>query len=623
MRRPGWTSYCIRPAGCSTRRSNHRLAIPSRPRLRDKLPRGRRPFARRQQEKQTRPLGSQRNTTHLQLRQKRVCRCLQVLCGPLSTCLTSRFPSLSSVHRSSLAASTAGDALARAQAIANMDPDLDSGLREGLDGVETNANASASASASAHAHAYYDSQTSIPNPPGFFPGPAHDSNAQVLADHAAATLDPDDFYKSFQPARDPEGEPQSLPMASPVPHALPSSADGAAARHLQPPANRSAGRQGLRSASSPLDRRAAATTRSSSTVRAPSVKDLKKRFDQSGGANSIPRAPPRQEVPVARIRQDSIKPKPKPKPQGPSPSAYSSAGPRPGVPAPGSSKQPSSSAASTASSNRPLQKSRTAERDQMPGSSRSFANRIGNHPPPPDTSANGNSIASSSLTHRPHNSPPSASQPAAPSPKSNNSQFPGLLFGEVAPGQHSAAAAGFGIDNLRPRRTSESNVDGLAGRQRSFSDLEAEPASPSSWYRDLQMPRGSAPKAHHARSRSDISILPFMHHKSPASPTTTIAALAAATATATAVAAAEAAAPPPPASHTPAGASSKLPVSISRRLATPSDSSPTSSRSNSPSTLRRPPTNVRSSSRQAKANPPYDSSENTYPNTSKTTPLRA
>ncbi|KAL7925045.1 hypothetical protein ACQKWADRAFT_319113 [Trichoderma austrokoningii] len=376
-------------------------------------------------------------------------------------------------------------------------------------------------------------------------------------------------------------------MASPVPHALPSNADGAAARHLQPPANRSAGRQGLRSASSPLDSRAAATTttttRSSSAVRAPSVKDLKKRFDQSGGANSIPRAPPRQEVPVARIRQDSIKPKQKPKPPGSS----SSAGPRPAaIPAPGSS-----------SSNRLLQKSRTVERDQMPGSSRSFANRIGSHPPPPDAAANGNSIASSSLAHRPHNSPPS--------PKSNNLQFPGLLFGEVAPGQHSAAAAGFGIDNLlRPRRTSESNVDGLAGRQRSLSDFEAEPASPSSWYRDLQMPRGSAPKAaHHARSRSDISILPFFH-KTPPSPTTTIAALAAATATATAVAAAEAAAPPPPASHTPAGASSKLPVSISRRLATPSDSSPTSSRSNSPSALRRPPTNVRSSSRQAKANPP-------------------
>ncbi|KAL7900014.1 hypothetical protein HDV64DRAFT_202757 [Trichoderma sp. TUCIM 5745] len=461
-----------------------------------------------------------------------------------------------------------------------MDPDLAS---EGLDGVETNANANA------NAHAHYASQTSIPNPPNIVPSSAHDINAKILADHAAATLDPDDFYKSFQPAPGPEGEPQSLPMASSVPHALPSNADGAAARHLQPPANRSAGRQGLRSASSPLDSRAAATTRSSSAVRAPSVKDLKKRFDQSGGANSIPRAPPRQEVPVARIRQDSIKPKPKPKPQGPS---ASPAGPRPGIPAP----------ASTASSNRPLQKSRNVERDQMPGSSRSFANRIGNHPPPPDTSANGNSIASSSLTHRPHNSPPSASQPAAPSPKSN-SQFPGLLFGEVAPGQHNAAAAGFGIDNLRPRRTSESNVHGLEGRQRSFSDFEAEPASPSSWYRDLQMPKGGAPKARHARSRSDISILAFMHHKSPASPTTTIAALAAATATATAVAAAEAAAPPPPASHTSTGASSKLPVSISRRLATPSDSSPTSSRSNSPSTLRRPPTNVRSSSRQAKANP--------------------
>ncbi|KAM0260488.1 hypothetical protein ACHAQJ_002721 [Trichoderma viride] len=483
-----------------------------------------------------------------------------------------------------------------------MDPDLlDTGLREGLDGVDLNVHPPA------RHLPHYDSQTSSPNPPGFYSNPAHDAstaNAKVLADHAAATLDPDDFYKSYQTAPGADGEPQPLPMASSVPQSLPSNADGAAARHLQPPANRSAGRQGMRSASNPLDRRAAATSRSSSAS-APSVKDLKKRFDQSSGANSIPRAPPRQDVPVARIRQDSIKPKPKPKPPGLS-SADSHAGLRSGIPAPSSSRQPSSSA-STPSSNRPPQKSRHVERDQMSGSSRSFANRIGSHPP--DKSANGNSIASSSITTHPHNSPPSASQPAPPSPKFN-SQFPGLLFGEIAPGQHQhdVVTAGFGIDNLGPRRTSESNVHGLVGRQRSLSDLEAEPASPSSWYRDLHMSRGNASKAHHTRSRSDLSaskpILPFIY-KSPATPTATIAALAAATATATAVAAEAAEATALSASHasTSTGANSKLPVSISRRLASPSGSSPTSSRSNSPSTFRRPPANGRSSSRQAKANP--------------------
>ncbi|KAM6484039.1 hypothetical protein HDV62DRAFT_311714 [Trichoderma sp. SZMC 28011] len=452
------------------------------------------------------------------------------------------------------------------------------------------------------------------NPAAFYSNPANDivlpassTNAQVLAHHAAATLDPDDFYKSYQTA---PGEPQPFPMASPVP---PPDTDGAAARHLQPPANRSAGRQGtgtaMRSASNPLDRKSAATSRSPS-ANAPSVKDLKKRFDQTGGPNSIPRPPPRQVAPVARVRQDTITSKPKPKPK-PSSSGSSSthANTRSGIPASNSSKQSSSSAStsgSTSTSSR-LQKTRHAEREQMSGSSRSFANRIGNHPP--ETSTNGNSIASSSITPRPHNSPHSASQPSPPSPKSNP-QFPGLLFGEIPPGQHDVVAAGFGIDNFRPRRTSESNVHGLVGRQRSFSDLEAEPASPSSWYRDLHMSRGSAPKTH-TRSRSDHSatkhLLPLIHKSPPpaatSTATTTTAALAAATVTATAVAAAEATAHS--ATHASAGASSKLPVSISRRLASPtnSNSSPASSRSNSPSTFRRPPVNGRSSSRQARPNP--------------------
>ncbi|KAL7945904.1 hypothetical protein V8C42DRAFT_344651 [Trichoderma barbatum] len=451
------------------------------------------------------------------------------------------------------------------------------------------------------------------NPAAFYSNPANDivlpastTNARVLAQHAAATLDPDDFYKSYQTA---PGEPQSVLMASPVP---PPNADGAAARHLQQPANRSAGRQGtstaaMRSASNP---KSAVPSRSPSDG-APSVKDLKKRFDQSGGANSIPRPPPRQDAPVARVRQDSIKPKPKPKPSpsGPSSTHQSS---RSAVPASNSSKQSSSSISTSTSTSTPsrLHKTRHVEREQVSGSSRSFANRIGNHPP--ETSTNGNSIASSSLTPRPHNSPHSASQPSPPSPKSNP-QLPGLLFGEIPPGQHDVAAAGFGIENLRPRRTSDSNVHGLAGRQRSFSDLKAEPASPSNWYRDLHMSRGSAPKTH-ARSRSDLSaskpILPLIH-KTPApeatstettttTTTTTTAALAAATATATAVAVEVAA---PSASHASAGASSKLPVSISRRLASPTNSSPTSSRSNSPSTFRRPPVNGRSSSRQARPNP--------------------
>ncbi|PTB76054.1 hypothetical protein M440DRAFT_1391638 [Trichoderma longibrachiatum ATCC 18648] len=310
---------------------------------------------------------------------------------------------------------------------------------------------------------------------------ASTTNAHVLAHHAAATLDPDDYYRSYETASSPGGEPQPLPMASPVP---PPTADGAAARHLQPPANRSAGRQGtstaMRSASSPLDRRPGAASSRSPSASAPSVRDLKKRFDQNGGPNSIPRAPPRQAAPVARL---------------------------------------------------------------------------------------------------------------------------------------DVAAPGFGIDSIRPRRTSESNVHGLVGRQRSLSDLEAEPASPSSWYRDLHMSRGSTPKTH-ARSRSDLSALkPILTTLNPKSPTPasasastktrakspTVTAFAAATVTATAVAAgAGAASATPSVSHASAAASSKLPVSISRRLASPTNSSPTSSRSASPSALRRLPVNGRSGSRQAK-----------------------
>ncbi|KAK1249109.1 hypothetical protein MKX07_002625 [Trichoderma sp. CBMAI-0711] len=455
--------------------------------------------------------------------------------------------------------------------------------------------------------------------------PASTANAQVLAHHAAATLDPDDYYRSYKTASSPGGEPQSLPMASPVPPPTP---DGAAARHLQPPANRSAGRQGasntaIRSASSPLDRRPAAASSRSPSASAPSVRDLKKRFDQNSGPNSIPRAPPRQAAPVARVsKQESSKPKPKPKPSLSGPSSTHPAS-RSAVPASNSSKQSRSSSlssnsasistsrsTSTPAPSARSQKSRHVEREQAAGSSRSFANRIGNHQP--ETSTNGNSNASSSMTPRPHKSPPSASQPSPPSPKSNP-QFPGLLFGEIPPGQLDVAAPGFGIDNIRPRRTSESNVHGLAGRQRSLSDLEAEPASPSSWYRDLHMSRGSTPKTH-ARSRSDLSALkPILTTLNPKSPTPasasasakprakspTVAAFAAATVTATAVAAGAAAATPS-VSHASAAASSKLPVSISRRLASPTNSSPTSSRSASPSALRKLPVNGRSSSRQAK-----------------------
>ncbi|KAI6785681.1 Dynamin-binding protein-like protein [Emericellopsis cladophorae] len=113
-------------------------------------------------------------------------------------------------------------------------------------------------------------------------GYAHDHNfaSTDTHDHHASSIDPDDRYFHDQMAS------SSVPRPS-----LRSNGDGTTPRHPVVSPNRSLPRpNNVRSASNPV----AATT--NPKVRPnpngkPSVKDLKKRFDQSGNGSSIPRTP--------------------------------------------------------------------------------------------------------------------------------------------------------------------------------------------------------------------------------------------------------------------------------------------------------------------------------------------
>ncbi|KAK5990866.1 Dynamin-binding-like protein [Cladobotryum mycophilum] len=443
-----------------------------------------------------------------------------------------------------------------------MDPDPDVGLRDTRNGIhdphshprqlsrlDDHDPSSASVSYSTTNH---DSPASSASTT------ATNTNAQVLAHHAAATLEPDDFYKTYRDSSPNSSEPESLPMTTssslPQPTLRPNG-EGAAARHLQLPATRNLPRQNLRSASSPLDSRSAATSLRSSKPSQPSVKDLKKRFDQNSSANSTQRTPPlRHDVPT-RLRQDPSKLKPQT-----SPTAYTNLR----VASISSRETQTSSSSPLGRSQRP----KYVAQDQVSNSSQSFASRVAK----PRTAANRNSINSKSMTHLSRKSPPEPSLPQPPSPKLT-SRSPGLLFGEILPEQDETPIAGFGIEDIRPRRTSDSSVHGLLAHQRSFTDPDAEPASPSTWYRSAQASQEAVSKVH-GRSQSDISTskssTPIVRKPAPRislSSSTTL--------------------PTPP---------SRLPVSV-RRLNSPTNSSPSSTRSNSPSAHKRTQVSGKTSSK--------------------------
>ncbi|KAJ4207805.1 hypothetical protein NW767_002041 [Fusarium falciforme] len=369
------------------------------------------------------------------------------------------------------------------------------------------------------------------------------------AHHAFTPVNPDDFYKSYR-AIPLQNHPETLPMAASTPRpSLRSNGDGSTPKHpvLSPT------RTNLRSASNPVDNRPALPGYKP-TASHPSVRDLKKRFDQNGAApSSIPRAPAHTGA-AAKTRRDVGGPSTQPRNGA---TSYSTL--RDGS---GTSNSPSVSSSSARS-----QRSRFVAEDQVSNNSQSFASRIGK----PRSAVSGNPNASKSMTNLAQKSPP---QPTSASPTPSRSQ--GLLFGEILPEQRNLLTAGYGIEGVRPRRTSESSLHHPWSHQRSLSDPPdvAEPSSPSTWYRSLNgdgvdgQPAQDPAHKGHTRSQSDI---PKSQSGSAPSRKTPSRKGTASNTTAG------------------GGSASKLPRSV-RKLSSPSDTTPSSTRSNSPSTFKRPPT---------------------------------
>lgn len=371
--------------------------------------------------------------------------------------------------------------------------------------------------------------------------------------HAFNAVNPDNFYKSYR-ALQHDPTPDSLPMASSsVPRpSLRSNGDGTTPRHPIASPNRTLPRPtNVRAASNPVDTRAA--TKSTPSGK-PSVKDLKKRFDQSSSPSSIPSAPAHPST-VTRARRDVSSPPAKPRDGAPS---YSTL--RSGVGDIGNSSTPSRS-----------QRPKFVAEDQVSNNPQSFAGRVGK----PRRSLGANSNASRSMTQLTPDASPQP--PPISSPTTLPSQR--LLFGEILPEQCDTSALGFGIESLRPRGLSESDPHTSWGHQRSLSDPDIEPSSPSSWYRNANThdhssrPEPSSATRGHGRSLSDVAM------QQPSPPITRKGATR----------------NPASSTHSQASTSSKLPLLVRKLGGQADSSSPESTRSNSPSTLKRYQANGRTS----------------------------
>ncbi|KAL0939368.1 rho guanyl nucleotide exchange [Colletotrichum truncatum] len=425
-------------------------------------------------------------------------------------------------------------------------------------------------SSSQKRHRHYVPTSPVAN--GFHPqnldASAADTAGALAADsHADGVVNPDDFYRNYRdlqssnphqrsPSSDNDYMATSVSRTRDNP-SVRSSSNGANPKHPPAPAARTALRPSQRSASAPIEPAVGAPR--SNTNRKPSVKDLTRRFDQQTSSTSGPRIPARG-VPLRPSRTATSD---KPMPGGNGSTSYSTLRT--------STNRELTSDSSRGTGARGTQRTKFVAEDQLSNNSQSFASRIAK--PRNPNSITGNTQASKSMTNLQHKSP--TLPPTSP-------RAPGLLFGEILPGQRDASTAGFGIEGsgARPRRTSESSIHVARLHQRTKSDPDIEPSSPTDWYRSAAThPHPSTGRsAHntrsHVRAHSDVATSKTgspMVRKVPSSrpPVEAVQADRAASPT------------------------SRLPVSV-RKLTTPSDStSPPStresSRANSPSTFKRPP----------------------------------
>ncbi|ORY65813.1 uncharacterized protein BCR38DRAFT_483492 [Pseudomassariella vexata] len=438
------------------------------------------------------------------------------------------------------------------------------------------------------------------------------NNSQAADANSTSSIevvDPDDFYRTYRPhASSGSAEHGDLMASTTLPtqrqnnQGLRPNGNGTTPKHpVIPPAQptRTGLRPASRSASAPLGdagkpRPAAGAAYGSSSSKGdggggggggagqPSVKDLKRRFDQNAAAqstNSGTTVTTRKTVPRIPTRETS--------------SASSSSTNYRGVGGPSNANgqspysnlpssvtrdiPPGSGPSSPASASRSTQRNKFVPEDQLSNNAQSFASRISK----PRASSSAQGLTSKSMNNLSPTSPTFSTPPVPRLNKSSSSSTSGgrsLLFGEILPGEGNPDTVGYGIDGVRPRRTSESNLHSPTSlHQRSLSHADAELASPTDWYRVVngtatahdRSNQGKPPgKLHkgHGRAQSDVA-------RSKPSPLNTKTPLHSRRHPTPGVA--------------PPSASSKLPLSI-RKQSSPASSD--NSRSNSPSTLKHPPT---------------------------------
>lgn len=437
-------------------------------------------------------------------------------------------------------------------------------------------------------------------------------NVHAVASNAAVSApggNPDDFYRGYRnetakhdlvpsPTHDPMASAASTSRRAPPARSISNSSSNATSTTPKPPAlpgSRAGMRPIYRSASNPVDDRSPPNEgprlRSANGSAVPpsaraSVKDMKKRFEQGGtGTQSPAEAKRLASRNVARGgsargvngRSATVS----------STQSYSSlraaGGDSPKSGAPGGP-----------------QRSKFMPEDQVSTNSQSFASRI-NRPKPNSASNTRATKPASSLTKK-ASFPPSA--PGGP-----------LLFGEIRQENANAETPGYGIEDDPLQRVSDfPGQDPSILPQRSHSHSQAEPASPTDWYREVSSPQRNGrrtnddgPTKSHGRSQSDLA-------GSKLPPLNTNPQLRR-----------QLAPSPSPSPHS--SSASRLPV-LNKKLGTPSGpASPASSRSNSPAGTRRTAPGGRESRQQstpaARAKTPVTRSKTpTGSSTPRRTPLQ-
>lgn len=289
--------------------------------------------------------------------------------------------------------------------------------------------------------------------------------------------DPDDFYREYRGVQTTGSynDITSSNMAAttsesrPTPTALRSNGNGTTPKHPTLPQARTALKSSYRSASSPVDSRTALGNAKSTTAlngyagsRQPSVKDLLKRFDQNNEpSGSTARKPPgrlnTKDVGGAGYMKDRAGH------QARSTSNTNAASTsRAGV-----ATRDSAGRVKSPTNARTTQRTRfvvedTHSNNALSSTARTTRARL---------TVSGNFQASKSMTNL---------SPTSPTARQDQSKRP--LFGEVIATGQGSDDIGYGINRAATRRTSDSNLHPSWGRQRSRSDLDDSPSSPTAWY---------------------------------------------------------------------------------------------------------------------------------------------